>query len=195
VNLARCAVGSFAITEVQYTFHMNTAPIHSLFSSLFNYKSWANEELFALVQTVDEAKHKDERHSCIRLLNHIYVVDRIFAAHLTRSKHSYLATNTKETPTLDELTQSAAASDRWYVDFVSSLDANSLSEPIEFVFTDETNARMSREEMLMHVITHGAYHRGAVGRILSQIGISPPRDLFTGFLHKTEPQRRERVAV
>jgi uncharacterized damage-inducible protein DinB len=173
---------------------MNAAPL-PLFTSLFNYKAWANEELFALMQTVDEAKHKDERHSCIRLLNHIRVVDRIFAAHLTRTKHSYTATNTKETPTLDELTQSVATSDRWYVDFVSSLDKESLSEPIEFVFTDETNARMSREEMLMHVIAHGTYHRGAVGRILSQIGIAPPRDLFTGFLHKTEPQRRERNAA
>jgi uncharacterized damage-inducible protein DinB len=163
-----------------------------LFHSLFRYKAWANEELYALVQTVDAEKQPDERHSCIRLLNHIYVVDRIFAAHLTNTKHAYTATNTKETPTLDELTRACAESDRWYVDFVSTLDATALEEKIEFVFTDATNARMSREEMLMHVITHGGYHRGAVGRILSQIGLAPPRDLFTGFLHKTEPERRLR---
>jgi uncharacterized damage-inducible protein DinB len=134
---------------------MDAAPL-PMVTSLFNDKAWTNEELFALAQPLDEAKHKDERHRRIRLLNHIHVVDRIFAAHLTRTTHSYTATNTKETPTLDELTQSVTIRDRWYVDFVSSLDTKSLSEPIEFVFTDNTNAHLSREEMLMHVIAHGA---------------------------------------
>jgi uncharacterized damage-inducible protein DinB len=164
----------------------------SIYSSLFKYKAWANSELYALVANVDAAQHADEQHSCIRLLNHIYVVDRIFAAHLTRTKHAYTATNTKETPTLEALTSACSESDRWYVELVSSLDANVLQENIEFVFTDESHARMSREEMLMHVITHGGYHRGAVGRILAQIGLAPPRDLFTGYLHQTEPERRAR---
>jgi uncharacterized damage-inducible protein DinB len=160
----------------------------------FRYKAWANEELFALMQTVDEASHNDERHNCIRLLNHIYVVDCIFAAHLTRAKHEYTATNTKETPTLGELATAVAQSDRWYVDFVSSIDGKALEEHIEFVFTDGKNARMSRAEMLMHIMTHGNYHRGAVGRMLLQIGITPPPDSMTTFLHRTEPQRRERTA-
>jgi uncharacterized damage-inducible protein DinB len=161
---------------------------------MFSYKAWANEDLFALMQTVDEATHPTERHNCIRLLNHIYVVDRIFAAHLTRSTHEYTATNTKETPTLNELTTAVVQSDRWYVDFVSSLDGKALERQIEFVFTDGKNARMSRAEMLMHIMTHGNYHRGAVGRMLLQIGITPPPDSMTTFLHRTEPQRRERSA-
>jgi uncharacterized damage-inducible protein DinB len=165
----------------------------NLLAALFRYKAWANDELYALMQTVDATKYPDERHSCIRLLNHVHVVDRIFAAHLTRTKHAYTATNTKETPTLDDLTRACGESDRWYVDFIATLDRQALEERIEFVFTDETNARMSREEMLMHVITHGGYHRGAAGRILSQIGVAPPRDLFTGFLHKTESERRLRA--
>jgi uncharacterized damage-inducible protein DinB len=161
--------------------------------SAFRYKAWANEDLLALMRTVDEAKHKDERHNCIRLLNHIYVVDRIFAAHLTRSKHEYTATNTKDTPTLSELATAVARSDRWYIDFVSSLDSEMLDESVEFVFTDGKNA-MSRAEMLMHIMTHGNYHRGAVGRMLLQIGITPPPDSITTFLHRTEPQRRDRAA-
>jgi uncharacterized damage-inducible protein DinB len=166
----------------------------SLLTSLFRYKAWANEELFALMRTVDEVKSKDERHTCIRLLNHIYVVDRVFAAHLAQTAHAYTAVNTTETPTLDALATDVARSDRWYVDFVASLDVDDLETPIEFVFTDGKNARMSREEMLMHIMTHGNYHRGAVGRMLLQIGLTPPPDSMTTFLHRTEPQRRERVA-
>jgi uncharacterized damage-inducible protein DinB len=173
---------------------MTTAQPSSVLTSLFKYKAWANDELFALLRTVDEGKHATERHTCIRLLNHIYTVDQIFAAHLQRKKHAITATNTVETPTLDALTNGVAALDRWYVDFVASLDAAALTESIEFVFTDGKNARMSREEMLMHVITHGGYHRGAVGRILLQIEVSPPPDSLTTYLHRTEPTRRERIA-
>jgi uncharacterized damage-inducible protein DinB len=42
---------------------------------------------------------------------------------------------------------------------------------------------MSVGEILMHLITHGSYHRGMIGRILSEEKVSPPRDILTGFLH------------
>ena len=164
----------------------------TLLSSLFKYKSWANEELFATMRTLDETAHKDERHAAIRLLNHVYVVDRIFAAHLTGAKHGYAGANTADTPRLEDLGEAVAASDRWYVDYVASVSPQDLAETIEFTFTDGLPGRMSREEMLAHVLTHGGYHRGAVGRILSQLSVTVPRDIFTTYLHRHEPARRER---
>ncbi len=166
---------------------------NSAIVSVFNYKAWANEELYAVVGTVDPTKHEVERHTCIRLLNHIYTVDRIFVGNLQRKAHGFTATNTAETPTLDALLAGVRETDRWYIEYVSILSSAELAEPIEFVFTDDTPARMTREEMLLHVSLHGGYHRGAVGRILAQLGIAPPRDLLTGFLHKTEPERRVRA--
>jgi uncharacterized damage-inducible protein DinB len=49
--------------------------------------------------------------------------------------------------------------------------------------------------MLLHVAMHGSYHRGAVGRILSQHGVAPPRDVLTGFLHQSQPERRHHRAA
>jgi uncharacterized damage-inducible protein DinB len=49
---------------------------------------------------------------------------------------------------------------------------------------------MSRQEMLTHVVTHGSYHRGEIGRILAQIGVTPPWDTFAVHLHQAEPSRR-----
>jgi uncharacterized damage-inducible protein DinB len=46
--------------------------------------------------------------------------------------------------------------------------------------------------MLSHVVLHGGYHRGAIGRILSQLSIPPGRDVFTGFLHLSEATARRR---
>lgn len=166
----------------------------SILHSLFEHKAWINEQTFSQVAKLDPAAHKDERHLAIRILNHVYVVDRIFAAHLAGRTHTYTAANTPETPTLDALRAAVAESDRWYVDFAGSVTPKQLAEEVAFTFTDGERGRMSREEMLAHVATHGTYHRGAVGRILTQAGVQPPRDIFTTYLHTAEPGRRQTAA-
>jgi uncharacterized damage-inducible protein DinB len=157
--------------------------------SLFGHKAWADAELFALLATLP-AERAEQLHTCIRTLNHIHVVDRIFRAHLGGEPRPFDATNTKATPSLDELRADVAATDAWYRSYVSSLTAPQLAEVLDFAFTDGDRGRMSREEILLHVITHGAYHRGNVGQVLKSISVAPPRDLYTKFLHQSEPQRR-----
>ena len=167
----------------------------STLQSLFEYQAWINEQLYAQVAKLDPEAQKDARHSAMRILNHIFVVDRIFAAHLAGAAHKYTATNTPETPTLEDLRAAVAESDRWYVEYVRGVTPKQLAETIAFSFTDGDRGRMSREEMLLHVSTHGAYHRGGVSRIISQAGVQPPRDLYTTFLHTDEPERREVAAA
>ncbi|HDC4560390.1 TPA: diguanylate cyclase, partial [Enterobacter kobei] len=41
---------------------------------------------------------------------------------------------------------------------------------------------MKAGDMLNHVLFHGSYHRGAVGWMLSETGIAPPKDVLTVFL-------------
>jgi uncharacterized damage-inducible protein DinB len=164
----------------------------TLLLSLFKYKAWANVELFAELEKLDPQARQAERHTAIRLLNHIHVVDRIFAAHLAGQPHEYTATNTPQTPTLHELRDAVAQTDGWYLAYVEALAPQQLEERLPFVFTDGAQGLMSREEMLAHVVTHGGYHRGAVGRIMAQADVPPPRDIFTVYLHRAEPARRER---
>jgi uncharacterized damage-inducible protein DinB len=166
----------------------------TLIGSMINYKALANDEILTTMKQLDERAHPDERHTAIRILNHTYVVDRIFAGNLQRLEHGYMATNTTDTPTLERLESAVKKSDQWYLDYVLNLEPSKLSESIDFKFTDGTLGRMSREEMLAHVVLHGGYHRGAIGRILAQLSIAPPRDVFTGFLHVAEPAARRRVA-
>ena len=162
----------------------------ALLHSLFKYKAWANDQLFVELAKVDPVAQQEARHNAMRILNHIYVVDQIFAAHLSRAVQSFSATNTTETPTLEALRDGVAMLDAWYVDYSADLSPEQLAENIAFTFTDGDKGLMSREEMLVHVSTHGAYHRGGAGRIMAQAGTPPPRDLYTRFLHQSEPARR-----
>ncbi len=168
----------------------NYPPTSPILVSLFKYKAWANDEILAAMVELDGDTQKDDRHLAIRIMNHTYVVDQIFRARLLREPHSFAATNTPDTPTLPALTAAIALSDAWFVQYVSGLNAAQLHESLKFKFTDGDAGTMTREEILHHLITHGGYHRGAVGRILAQLSIAPPRDVFTRFLHQIEPARR-----
>ncbi|CTP84271.1 DinB family protein [Xanthomonas graminis] len=83
-----------------------------------------------------------------------------------------------------------AESDRWYAGYIAGLDATALQQSLAFRFTDGDAGTMTREEMLFHVLAHGAYHRGNIAMLLSECGVEPPRELFTRFLHARDPERR-----
>ncbi|WP_257645688.1 DinB family protein [Ottowia beijingensis] len=158
-----------------------------MLKSLFEYKRWANDELMTLGEMAQSTLTATDLQLFIRILNHTFVVDRIFAGHLVGEPHGYAATNTDETPDLLALKTKARVSDDWYVHYVDGLAPAALAEVLSFRFTDGEAGRISRGEMLHHLIAHGAYHRGAAGRILATHGIQPPRDSLTVFCTAPSP--------
>ena len=163
--------------------------ISTLMISLFEQKTAIDREFFAALAGAPLSA--ENRHIAIRTLNHIHTVDRIFAAHLRGEPHGFTASNTQATPTLEELRDSVAQVDGWYVDHVRSLRPEQFEDVLSFRFTDGDAGRMSREEILAHVIHHGSHHRGNVGMLMKQVDQPPPRDLFTRYLHQQDPSRRE----
>lgn len=168
-----------------------------LLRTLFAYQAWANDDLLGKLALVDPQAQAGDLTAMIRLVNHFHVVQRIFAAHLTGTSHGYVSDNTPETPSLEALRQSVAATDAWYRDYVAEVTDATLTEKIAFTFTDGDRGCMTRQEMLLHVALHAAIHRGEVCRLLVQLSISPPWDTLAVYLHQAEPARRgqlERVA-
>jgi uncharacterized damage-inducible protein DinB len=165
----------------------------SALTALFAYKAWASTELFHALSKISADLHPNALHSAIRTMNHMYVVDRIFRAHMLGEPHGYRATQTAETPKLSTLQAAVAATDAWYAQYLAQATPQQLSETVCFTFTDGDTGCMTREEMLLHVITHGGYHRGTLARLLNAVSIAPPRDLFTRYLHVAEPIRRELI--
>jgi uncharacterized damage-inducible protein DinB len=129
--------------------------------------------------------------SALRVLNHAHIVDRVFAANLQKTGHPYTANWSSHPPSLAQLSSDIRDTDGWYVEYISHLSPKELEEVIDFIFTDGARGRMSREEMLAHVIAHSGYHRGDVGRLLPQIERTAMRDVFAGYLHRSDPKRRQ----
>ncbi len=159
---------------------------------LFGYKAKTNGEFLEAMRHFDD--ESPAREIAIRVLNHTYAVDRIFAANLQRAEHGYTSPNPLQVPSIEELSAAIKTSDQWYIDYVSLLDETQLAERIDFRFTDGLPARMWREEMLMHVTIHGEYHRGQLALLMMQNSITPPGDGFTSYLHKSEASARRRAS-
>lgn len=160
---------------------------------LFRYKAWANDELLiALARLGEESPITG---LAIKALSHSYVVDRIFAAHMKGQTHPYASANLSEMPTLEALSADIRKSDREYIDYVSAVDSEQLADRIDFAFTDGAPGRMSREEMLMHVVTHGTGHRGQVSAVMLLNSVPSAKDGFTTYLHEAEASTRGRTAA
>ncbi|MBB4234088.1 DinB family protein [Rhizobium esperanzae] len=163
----------------------------TLLNQLFRYKASIDDELLDALNGPGEGAPTEAFSSALRVLNHAHLVDRIFAANLQRQGHSYAASWSSEAPSLAQLASDIRETDRWYMDYTARLTPEELEEVVDFTFTDGGRGRMSREEMLAHVATHAGYHRGEVARLLPDIESTAMRDVFAGYLHRTDPARRQ----
>lgn len=164
-----------------------------LFADAFKYKQWANAELLALGERQLPLLPDSDAQFFVRILNHTTVVDSLFISRLSAEAEHYNADNTRETPTIAELRARIAQNDAWLVDFAQRATTDELQRVIAFRFTDGDSGRLSVEEVLLHLLTHGSNHRGMASRTLAVHGLERPKDTFTRYLHEAEPVRRERA--
>jgi uncharacterized damage-inducible protein DinB len=143
-----------------------------------DYKKWANEETFAIVMALPPEEIYKERVSIFKniaaTLNHTYVVDLIWQAHIEGRKHGIAALNTVTHADIHSLWQAQQAMDDWYIDWARAQTDSSLAAEKEFELIGGNAGRMSSAEMLLHVVNHGSYHRGFVSDLLTQIPAKRP---------------------
>lgn len=149
---------------------------------MMRFKCWANKITFKTVMGLPEDEALKPRTTrfgnMVHTLNHVYVVDDIFRAHMDGRDHGYSARNTVKPPALDALWAAQQTMDDWWIKCAESLSEAALAEVIEFEFVGaepgDPKGAMSRADIFMHIVNHGNYHRGFVGDMLYQAGVTPP---------------------
>ena len=153
---------------------------------LARYNAWANELIFKAVAALPPGEAVKPRPSVfknmVHTLNHNYVIDRIFQAHLEGREHGYAARNTAEHPPLDELWRAQQEIDRWYIEWSDATPESSLNETVSFGFVGGGEGLMSRREILQHLVVHTSYHRGFVAQMMYDIPVRPPTTDLTVYL-------------
>lgn len=152
------------------------------YDTLTRYKRWATNDLNAVVAGNLHRIGEGDLMLIRRLLDHIQTVDAIFRDNLEGRPHGQGALRSAELRTFHALARDAAATADWYVGYADRLTSAQRDETIDFLYTNGSPGRMSRGDMLLHVATHGTYHRGNIGIILQKNGIEPNADRLTDFL-------------
>ena len=154
--------------------------------TLTRYNAWANGLIFDAVAALPEGEATKPRPSVFRnmvhTLNHNYVIDRIFQAHLEGRSHGYSARNTPEHPPLAELWRAQKDLDRWYVNWSDQISDAALDERVSFSFVGGGEGVMTRGEILQHLVNHTSYHRGFVAQMFYDVPARPPTTDLTVFL-------------
>jgi uncharacterized damage-inducible protein DinB len=147
-------------------------------SMLARYNQWANRLIFDAVAKLPEGEATKPRQTLFRnmvhTLNHNYVIDRIFQAHLEGREHGYTARNTSEPPALEDLWRAQQEVDAWYVAWSESVSEAALDETVRFTFVGGGEGAMTRAQMLLHIVNHTSYHRGFVADMFYQVPARPP---------------------
>lgn len=160
--------------------------------TLARYNAWANALIFEAVARLPAGEATKPRQTLFRnmvhTLNHNYVIDRVFQAHLEGRGHGYDARNTADHPPLEELWRAQQELDAWYVAWSERLSAAELGEEVRFEFIGGGAGAMTRMEMLQHVVNHTTYHRGFVADLFYQVPARPPTTDLTVYL-RDAPRR------
>ena len=150
------------------------------------YKAWADKVMFDGVAALPPGEAEKERKTLFKTmigtLNHIYVVDLIWQAHLEEREHGFAARNVTVHADLPALWAAQQKFNDWIIDWVNAQSEASLDEDVPFTFVNGTKGTMKRDEMFLHLVTHGSYHRGWVAEMFFDAGARPPQPDLSVFL-------------
>lgn len=152
------------------------------YDTLMRFKRWATNGLTETIACNLRRIGEPDLVLIRRLLDHIQTVDEIFADNLEGRAHGRRAPRSFELPAFETLARKAIVTADWYVSYADLLGPAGRDEVVAFTFSNGAPGRMSRGDMLLHVVTHGTYHRGNIGVVLQKNGIEPDADRLTDFL-------------
>ncbi len=164
------------------------APLRSdLASTLLRYKAWADERTYEAVAALPRREIEKERQTTFgtigHTLQHSLIVEEIFKAHLEARPHGHTARTAKMLPPTGVLHQRVKVMNEWWVALADRLTTTELGEPIDFAFLSGEPGRMTRMEIVFHIVQHATYHRGYVDDMLYQVPVTPPATDLTVYLN------------
>jgi len=153
---------------------------------LFEHKAWCNRGLIEALRAAPAGVDRLRMAIILLTLEHTGIVDQIFKTRLVGGEHGFTAVTGNRRPDLDALAATLNATDAWYVDYAGRVSEDELASLVDFTYLDGDPGHMTKGQILGHLITHGASHRGAIGKMLEALGVAGSSDMMTTF-RRPEP--------
>jgi uncharacterized damage-inducible protein DinB len=139
---------------------------------LFSYDDWANREVLTSLEAL---KSPPER--SLKLLAHILSAERLWLERLLAEKQTLpvwpLFTPKDCKSEIDQLHE------RWK-NYLTSLGEAGVSDSCTYKNTQGDRFTSRKQDILLHVVMHAAYHRGQIAADVRAAGFTPA---YTDFIH------------
>jgi uncharacterized damage-inducible protein DinB len=141
-------------------------------SKLFSYDEWANREVLSSLGAADAPPARS-----VGLLAHIVSAERLWLERLLAQKQTLPVWPTF---TLDHCRTEIDQLAGLWKNYLSSLNEAGLVDSINYKNTKGENFTSQKQDVLLHVVMHSAYHRGQIAADMRTAGFAPP---YTDFIH------------
>jgi uncharacterized damage-inducible protein DinB len=142
------------------------------FQRLFAYDDWANREVLTSLQALLVAPPRS-----VKLLAHILSAEKLWLERLRLQKQTY--------PVWPDFTlehcklEIAELRELWKAYF-SLLNEEGILRSLTYKNTKGESWTSQKQDILMHVVMHSAYHRGQIAADVRAAGFTPA---YTDFIH------------
>ena len=148
------------------------------FTQLAEYNAWANERLYRVASKLSDEQYRRDVGAYFKslhlTLNHLLAADRIWMQRLTGEGEVPAALNAIMCDDLPSLTAARRREDERLLEFVHALDDAQFEEPRAYRMLSGITVQNELHEILTHMFTHHAHHRGQAHMILTVLGIAEP---------------------
>jgi len=142
------------------------------YQRLFTYDAWANREVLSGLEIANPSPQR-----ALKLLAHILSAERLWLERLLGETQTY--------PVWPEFTLAQCRLEaeelvRRWKNYIAELGESGLRGTVTYKNTKGEAWTNQREDILMHVAMHSAYHRGQIASEMRAAGIQPA---YTDFIH------------
>jgi uncharacterized damage-inducible protein DinB len=142
------------------------------YTRLFAYDAWANQEVLANLRKAPTPPARARKY-----IAHILAAERLWLERLEQRE--------EKLPVWPEFTieecqkQAAELAALWKNHLAANSEAD-LAQSIRYKNSKGESWNSRKDDVLMHVITHSAYHRGQIAADMRAAGLTPA---YTDFIH------------
>jgi uncharacterized damage-inducible protein DinB len=138
----------------------------------FHYDSWANQEVLSGVRARGTASARP-----LQLMAHILSASRLWVERLRQQPESLPVWPEF---TLKQCEEQAPAVACLWKDYLGAITGPQLDQSITYKNTKGEPWSSTVQDVLTHVVVHGAYHRGQIASWMRENGQTPA---YTDFIH------------
>ncbi len=142
------------------------------FQRLFAYNDWANRQVLTALEALATAPPRS-----VKFLAHIVSAERLWLERLRLEKQTYPVW--PDFPLAQCKLEIAESGERWK-SYLGSLKEEDLARSLTYRNSKGESWSNSKQDILMHVVMHSAYHRGQIALDMRTAGFTPA---YTDFIH------------